>query len=120
MNKKRNKLFVSILLILCLLLLCKRLTGELCHVILGMILLSMAVVHVCRHIGKLKYREGSVRITDWVMMIALIVVFVSGIMLHPLKGILIILIIHKMSSVVFVLGMIIHMVQHRQKKNSSR
>ena len=92
---------MSISLILCLLLFCKRLTGEICHVILGMVLSGMTAVHVCRHIGKLKYKKGSVRITDLVML------------LHPLQGTSVVLILHKMSSVIFVIGMIVHVVQHR-------
>ena len=70
-------------------------------------------MHVCRHIGKLKYKKGSVRITDLVMLIALAFVFLSGMLLHPLQGTSVVLILHKMSSVIFVIGMIVHVVQHR-------
>ena len=125
--KRKEKLFMSISLILCLLLFCKRLTGEICHVILGMVLWGMTAVHVCRHIGKLKYKKGSVRITDLVMLIALAFVFLSGMLLHPLQGTSVVLILHKMSSVIFVIGMIVHVVQHRlsiswhlNKKNTLR
>lgn len=104
---------MSISLILCLLLFGKRLTGEVCHAILGMVLSGMVAVHVCRHIGKLKHKKGSVRITDLVMLVAMAVVFFSGMLLHPLQGSLVILIIHKMASVIFVIGMIVHVVQHR-------
>ena len=104
---------MSISLILCLLLFCKRLTGEICHVILGIILLSMAARHVCRHIGRLKYKRRSVRIMDLVMLIAMAVVFFSGMLLHPLQGSLVILILHKMASVILVIGMIVHVIQHR-------
>lgn len=104
---------MSISLILCLLLFCKRLTGEICHVILGIIFFSMAAMHVCRHIGRLKYKRRSVRIMDLVMLIAMAVVFFSGMLLHPLQGSLVILIIHKMASVIFVIGMIVHVIQHR-------
>ena len=100
---------MSISLILCLLLFGKRLTGEICHAILGMVLSGMTAVHVCRHIGKLKYKKGSVRITDLVMLIALAFVFLSGMLL---QGTLAVLILHKMSSVIFVIGMIVHVVQH--------
>ena len=47
------------------------------------------------------------------MLIALAFVFLSGMLLHPLQGTLAVLILHKMSSVIFVIGMIVHVVQHR-------
>lgn len=73
-------------------------------------------MHVWRHIGKLKYKKRSVQIADWVMLIALAIVFFSGILLHPLQGTVMILMLHKVSAVILVLGMIAHVVQHRMQK----
>lgn len=115
-NEKKDKLFLIIIFLLCLLLFCKRLTGEACHAILGLLLVSMAVVHVCIHIRKLKYKKLSVRMMDSLLFIALAVVLVSGILLHPLQGAFFILILHKISSVVLVLGMIVHVLQHKKEK----
>ena len=113
MSESRNQLFVGVTALFLILLFCKRLTGEVCHAILGMLLAGMSVVHVWRHIGKLKFKKRSVQIADWVMLIALAFVFLSGMLLHPLQGTSVVLILHKMSSVIFVIGMIVHVVQHR-------
>lgn len=110
-NGTRDKLFAGITSLLCLLLFCKRLTGEVCHVILGMLLSIMIVVHVGRHMRKLKYKKTSVQMVDRMLFFAFTVVFVSGILLHPLQGAFLILILHKISSVVLVLGTIAHVLQ---------
>lgn len=115
-NGTRDKLFAGITILFCLLLFCKRLTGEVCHAVLGLLLLSITVVHVYRHIRKLKYKKSSVQMVDRMLFIALAVVLVSGILLHPLQGAFIILILHKLSSVVLVLGIITHVLQHRKEK----
>ena len=116
MSENRNQLFAGVTASLFMLLFCKRLTGEVCHAILGMLLAGMSVVHVWRHIGKLKFKKRSVQIADWVMLIALAIVFFSGILLHPLQGTVMILMLHKVSAVILVLGMIAHVVQHRMQK----
>ena len=43
----------------------------------------------------------------------LAVLMITGILLHPLHGVLIVLILHKLSAVLFVFGLIAHVVQHR-------
>lgn len=112
-NEKKDKLFMGIMMILCLLLFFKRITGEVSHVILGIFLLSIIAIHIYRQIGKIKYKQASVQMVDRILFLALAVVFVSGILLHPLQGVLIIRILHKVSSVIFALGMIIHVLQHK-------
>ncbi|MGN0317088.1 MAG: hypothetical protein ACI4E1_04035 [Lachnospira sp.] len=62
----------------------------------------------------MKYRKTLVKLTDWLMLAALAVCIISGIMLHSLHGAIGVLIIHKISAVVFVIGMIAHMVQHKK------
>lgn len=112
-NKKSSKLFLGVTLLLCLLLFFKRLTGEVCHIILGLLLLGVTAMHIRRHIGKLKLKKRSVQIVDVLLLATLLAVFVSGVLLHPLREMLPILILHKISSVCFVAGMIAHVLQHR-------
>lgn len=110
-SEKRNRLFAGITFVVCLLLFCKRLTGEGCHAILGMLLMSISAVHVWRHIGKLKYKRRSVQITDWVMLVSLVTALFSGILLHVLQDTVMLLILHKVSAVLLGIGMIVHVIQ---------
>ena len=112
-NGIRDKLFVRIASLLWLLLFCKRLTGEVCHVILGLLLIIMIVVHVCRHMRKIKYKKPAVQMVDRMILFAFTVVLATGILIHPLQGAFLILILHKISSGVLVLGTIAHVLQHR-------
>lgn len=116
MNEKKEKLFTIITLMLCLILFLERLTGEICHVVFGMLLLVMTLVHVCRRICKLKHKRMSVKVVDWIMMAAFAVVILSGMLLHPLQGVLAVKVIHKLFSVFLVVGIIVHVIQH--KKNN--
>ncbi|MDD6057778.1 MAG: hypothetical protein PUB98_05920 [Clostridiales bacterium] len=114
MSEKRKKLFVGITLAFCLLLFGKRLTGEIFHAILGILFTGMMVLHAQKRAGKRKQKR-SVQVVDGVSLLALAVVFFSGMLLHPLQGTIGLLILHKLSAVVFVLAMLAHVLQHRQK-----
>lgn len=113
MNRKKQQiLFGIVTLILCVLLFLQRLTGGIWHAVLGVLLIILMVVHFCRENAKLKHRKASIRITDWALIVLLAVLFLSGILLHPLHDVLALKIIHKLSAVLFVLGILAHMVQH--------
>lgn len=110
----RDKLFAGITSLLCVLLLCERLTGEVCHVILGVLLMGMTAVHVGRHMRKIKYKKPAVQMVDMMLLFAFAVVLVTGILIHMLQEAFLIMILHKISSVVLVLGTIAHVLQHRK------
>lgn len=114
MNKK--KLFVSTSLVLCLLLFLQRLTGEIWHGILGLLFTVIILVHLCMQSRKLKYKTFSIRCVDYMLMVSFAVVVLTGVLLHPLHGVLIINMLHKLSAVFCVLGVIVHVVQHRKGK----
>lgn len=115
MNKKKEMSFVAITTLLCLALFLQRMTGEIWHVILGVLFIIVIIVHICRQIGRLKHMNSSIRLVDWMLLADLAVVFLSGILLHPLQGVFAIKILHKLSSVLLVIGMIVHVVQHKKK-----
>ena len=116
MNIKKEKLFVILTPALCLLLFLKSLTGEICHVIFGVLFVTMTVVHVGKQLCKLKYKKFPIRMVDWILLTALALVFLSGMLLHPLRGMLAIKILHKISSVFLAAVMIVHMLQHGKEK----
>lgn len=117
MNRKNQQIaFGIITLVLCVLLFLQRLTGGIWHAVLGIALIILMIVHLCRENAKLKYRKAAVRIIDWALIVLLAVLFISGILLHPLQDVLALKIIHKLSAVLFVLGILAHMVQHLKTK----
>lgn len=101
-------------LLLCVLLFLERLTGQIWHAVLGIALIIFCVVHLCRKNGELKHGKLSVRVVDWALIALLAILFVSGMLLHPFQGVLALKIIHRLSAVLFVLGLITHLVQHRK------
>lgn len=51
-----------------------------------------------------------------VLVILLVVVFVSGVLLGPLQDVLAVKLIHKLSAVLLVVGIVVHVLQHRGKR----
>lgn len=118
---KYSKLFLAIItLVLCVLLFLQRLTGGIWHAVLGILLIIVAAVHLCKQNAKLKHRARSIQVIDWALIALLAVLLVTGILLHPLNGVLALKIIHKLSAVLFVLGVIAHMVQHRRTNSGKQ
>ena len=113
-NKKNGKLLMGIGLLFCILLFAERLTGELIHAVLGLILAVVVFVHMYRQRVKIRYEKPAARLTDWVIISALAVLVITGILLHPLHEMLILKILHKLAAVCFVIGMIVHLIQHRK------
>lgn len=111
-----SKLFLTLtILALCVLLFLERLTGGIWHAVLGILLLIVATVHLCRQNAKLKHRTRSIQVIDWALIALLAILFLTGLLLHPLHDILALKIIHKLSAVLFVLGVIAHIVQHKKQ-----
>lgn len=107
-NRKQKWIFTGSMVIFCLLLFFKRLTGEGLHVALGILWVCVTGVHVWKAGSRFRYARGSVRVVDMLMMIAFFVVLVSGVLLHPLQGRPGILVIHKLAAVCCVSGMLVH------------
>lgn len=115
MGKIREKIFMAVTVILCVLLFAERLTGDIWHAVFGVLLIVTVVGHMFKQKPKMQYQKPAVRILDQVLVGALIVLFVTGMLLHPLQGVLVLKILHKLAAVVLVLGIIGHIAQHRTK-----
>lgn len=61
-------------------------------------------------------QKVSVQFVNRILLAALVVVFFSGILLHPLQQVFAIKMIHKVSSVILVIGVIVHIIQHRKRR----
>ena len=76
----------------------------------------MMGAHVYKQIDKLAYQKPPVQLVDRMLLAVMAVVLLSGILLHPLMEVAAIKLLHKMSSVLLVIGMIVHVIQHRKRK----
>lgn len=119
MSKNKERIFLALTLVICVLLFAERLTGEICHAILGVLLIVVVGGHICTQMVKMRYQKTSVRVVDQVLIAALLILFATGILMHPLQGILILKILHKLSAVVFVLAIIGHVIQHRTETSGA-
>lgn len=119
-NKKKEKLFIVMTMLLCLALFLQRMTGESWHAVLGVLFIIMIIVHICRKIGKLRYINFSIQLIDWMLMVDLAVVFLSGMLLHHLQGVETVKLLHKFCAVFLLTGMIVHIVQHRKNSRKDR
>ncbi|MCI5647988.1 MAG: hypothetical protein ACI4EG_14705 [Fusicatenibacter sp.] len=103
-------------LVLCVLLFAERLTGEICHVIFGAVLILLSIVHGYRYRKSWKVQKRGVRITDWVMILSLVVLFLTGMLLHPMQGAIAVKIVHKLAAVSFAAGVLAHAWQKKRKR----
>lgn len=69
---------------------------------------------------KMDKKKGlmSIRLVNIMLPISLAVAFASGILLQIFQDVPAFLILHKLSAVVLVVGVIVHMIQHRGKRGS--
>lgn len=113
MSRNRYKLLTAITLILCAGLFCVKLTGGSIHTFLGLLFAVLMAVHVFGNRHRMGCTAGSMKTVSVLLLAALVLMVVSGILMHPFSGNFIIKIIHKLSGVLVVAGIIIHIVQHK-------
>lgn len=125
MSRLRENCLLAATVILCALLFCVKLTGGIWHAVFGISLASLSVCHTLKRFAKRKRKESSIRVTDWVILAALFVMFLSGMLMHPYGDMLPVKLAHKLSSVVFLLSTAGHVCQHkalrrRENRNENR
>lgn len=114
--KKKQKIFMVILLAMLVLLFMERLTGEIVHAVLGLALVILVAVHMYRLRETWKHRSMAVRVTDIVLLVLMVLLVLTGILAHPMRDVMAVKILHKLSAVLFVIGVIAHIVQHVRAK----
>lgn len=112
MNSKKNKIFFALTIVLCILLFAVKLTGPVWHVVFGVLLTCMMGKHTFSRWARLRKQKRALQAVDQILMASLIVMFVSGMLMHPLQGVVIVKLLHKLSAVIFVLAMLGHVAQH--------
>lgn len=63
-----------------------------------------------------KKKKSCVRLLDRFLIAVLAVAFLSGMLLYPLQEVSAIQGLHKLSALLLVVGVIVHIVQHRKGK----
>lgn len=114
----KKKMFVTMSIVLYILLFAVRVTGPKWHLAFGLMLTCMMVKHTCTRLVSMKRQSPAVRLVNQVLMIALLTMFVTGMLMHPLHGMFVIKLLHKLSAVVFGLAMLGHIKQHRTVKTT--
>ena len=98
------------------LLFCVRVTGVHFHMVAGLIFIAVLAIHTITRRRRILKCPIRFRVADIVCIVATIAVLVSGFMLPFLKGTMIVLMIHKLFSVILAVGIVVHIWQHVPKK----
>lgn len=114
---KKSMYLAKATCILCVLLFAVNWTGPIVHGICGILLTVISVSHLWRRRRGLYHARTGLRVVDWLLTIALVVMFVSGLLLHPIGDSPGMLIAHKLSGVLFVVFVIAHGGQHMRKRS---
>ena len=117
MSKCKVKPLMGVTIALLLLLFCVKVTGEVIHALLGLAFTGIMIYYMSKQGKKLPYVPKKYRIVDIVLIISLGIICISGVLLHPLNGVLLIKIVHKLASVVLCIALIWHVIQHKKKGN---
>lgn len=112
MRDKKNMILGIVVIAMCVALFLEPLTGEMVHVVLGILVFITLVGHTCRQIVKIKSKKSAVRLVDEGMMVSLTAAFLSGVLMHPLKNAFALVMVHRLAAVVFAICLIAHIMQH--------
>lgn len=58
-------------------------------------------------------------ITNWILVLTLMIVFISGVLLGIMKDSMVMMMVHKFSAVIFVIANIVHILQHTKRKGKN-
>ena len=114
---KKNKQLVGVLVVLfCILLFCARITGVHLHMVLGCVFFIGAILHCYKYTSTHKGQKNVVKITQIVLTISVVMVTISGILLRVYLDSILILVVHKLTSVIMVILLIAHILQYRKRR----
>ena len=116
--KKSSIVLAFITLILCIVLFAIKATGPVIHIVAGVMLTVVSVSHLWSRIRRMRYMKLSWTIVDIVLIASLMAMFGSGMILHLLRELFVVKIAHKLSSLLFVIVLIVHCIQHLKKQKA--
>ena len=115
-RRLKRKLATLATYFILVLLFCVRATGVHFHMVAGLIFIAVLAIHTITRRRRILKCPIRWQVADIVCIVALVVVLVSGFLLPFLKGAMIVLMIHKLASVILALGILVHIWQHVPKK----
>lgn len=117
MNRKlkRNIATLATFFIM-ILLFCVRITGVHAHMIVGLLFIVGLGIHTFKRWGRLLKCPTCFRVADIVAAAALLAVLISGFLIPFFKGAIVVLMIHKLASVVLAASIAVHIWQHMPKR----
>lgn len=101
-------IFMFAMLIACVILFLQPFTGMGVHAISALTLLIVSICHTRNYRKTWKKACHSKKITEVALWTALAIAMLSGFLLKPFHGVMIVIIIHKLSAVAFVVCLIFH------------
>lgn len=96
------------MLTVCVLLFLQRFTGMAVHAISGLVILIASICHTVKFRKVWRKRSGVRKVVEIALWAALLGVTVSGFLLKPFGDVMAVLIIHKLSAVVFAGCLLAH------------
>lgn len=119
MDKIKMRILLAGTFALLVLLCAERVTGSVLHLLIGVVLLAVTVIHMRQNKQKWAYRRAGIRTIDKILAGALILMPLSGIVLHMSGTLPGAKIVHKLAGTVFIFGIIAHIWQHRREKGKA-
>lgn len=117
MSKNRKKfIFIIAVPILSILLFCVKITGDGIHAFLGIVLVITILLHIRKNWERNTYAPKPMKRTNYILIGALITLFLTGILVKLSFNLFLIIILHKLSAIIFCVGSIWHMVQHKRER----
>lgn len=101
-----------------LLLFCERLTGAHVHMLIGLLFIAALALHTRTRYHRILKCPAHFKAADIVCMLATLAVLVSGIWIPFAEDKMLPPMLHKLSAVLLFLAVLVHMIQHKSKKNS--
>lgn len=112
----RKHIFAIGMTVSCVLLFLQRFTGMAVHAILGLALLVGSIWHTARRRRAWKSYNGYAKTVGILLWCSLAGVMFTGFLLKPMKGVFGVILAHKISAIMFVVFMVLHMKVHNRKK----
>lgn len=114
MIKHKDFAFMMISALLCAALFGVKITGTAFHTLIGLLLGILSTIHLFAKWKKYRFMPVNIRRIDQILILSFLFILISGIISHLTAGLLLFNIIHKLSSLVFCIGLIGHVVQHKK------
>ena len=110
-------LMTTISIIICAVLFCVKLTGEAIHSILGLLFIIGLFVHFATKWNHMIKMPAKIKVIDSMAMVSLVMILLTGVLIHPTYKALYVIAAHGIFSILFVVFCIIHVIQHFRRNS---